>query len=536
MRSLTALALTGVLLLVSITSTGQIPRELSYQGLLTDDSGRPLINAPVSLVFRIYDAPSGGNQLWSESQVTSTGATGVISVVLGSTSPIDCDLGEPLWVELVVDGNTVSPRSKLTPSLYSLNASDAERLAGLEAGSYSLDGHNHDERYYTESELKISDGSGPNSGVNRVSWDNLVDVPSGFADGVDDGGTGGTGAWSVSGDDVYRQSGNVGVGIATPDWSLDVRSHLLYGLHVESDHLSAPDNTHVIHGEYTGDAQIPDGVGVFGRSVPGDGYGIGGVFKGGYIGVQGSVYPTGNDNYISIFGSTKSTVTVGTTYGSYGEARKGATSYGAYGFAYDAPSNYGVRGFAYGGTRGYGIYGSASGASSENWAGWFDGDVNVTGTVYGATTGFIIDHPLDPEREYLCHTAVQSSEMKNVYDGLVWLDGDGEAWVQLPEWFEALNGDFRYQLTPIGAPAPGLYVADTIENGRFRIAGGPPEIQVSWMVTGIRHDAYAITHSIEPERAKAASDEGKYLHPELFGRSQERGVGYAEPATLDSRR
>ena len=43
--------------------------------------------------------------------------------------------------------------------------------------------------------------------------------------------------------------------------------------------------------------------------------------------------------------------------------------------------------------------------------------------------------------------------MKNIYDGVVTLDVYGEAEVQLPAWFEALNTDFRYQLTAIGASA-----------------------------------------------------------------------------------
>ena len=52
--------------------------------------------------------------------------------------------------------------------------------------------------------------------------------------------------------------------------------------------------------------------------------------------------------------------------------------------------------------------------------------------------------------------------MKNVYDGVIELDNKGEAKVQLPEWFSALNKDYRYQLTAIGAPGPNLYIAEEI--------------------------------------------------------------------------
>ena len=49
----------------------------------------------------------------------------------------------------------------------------------------------------------------------------------------------------------------------------------------------------------------------------------------------------------------------------------------------------------------------------------------------------------------------------------------------MPEWFEALNMEFRHQLTAIGAPGPNLYVAEEISKNRFRIAGGTPGGKVS---------------------------------------------------------
>jgi len=75
--------------------------------------------------------------------------------------------------------------------------------------------------------------------------------------------------------------------------------------------------------------------------------------------------------------------------------------------------------------------------------------------------------------------------MKNVYDRVALLDDKGEAIITLPDWFEALNRAFRYQLTQIGAFMP-LYVADEIPGNRFRIAGGIPDEKVSWQVTGSR--------------------------------------------------
>jgi len=145
------------------------------------------------------------------------------------------------------------------------------------------------------------------------------------------------------------------------------------------------------------------------------------------------------------------------------------------------------------------------------------GDLNVTGTLTAASKNFRIDHPLDPKNKYLYHTSVESSEMMNIYTGNATLDGAGEAVITLPKWFEAVNTDFRYQLTAIGASGPGLYVAKEIANHQFTVAGGLAGMKVSWQVTGVRHDAFAKTHPLAVEIMKPATQRGRYLHPDAFG-------------------
>ena len=105
-----------------------------------------------------------------------------------------------------------------------------------------------------------------------------------------------------------------------------------------------------------------------------------------------------------------------------------------------------------------------------------NGDVSIAGNLAKGSGSFKIDHPLDPENKYLSHSFVESPDMMNIYNGNVVLDEDGAAWVELPEWFEALNRDFRYQLTCIGGFAQ-VYIAEEIVNGRFKIAGGSPRIK-----------------------------------------------------------
>lgn len=89
-------------------------------------------------------------------------------------------------------------------------------------------------------------------------------------------------------------------------------------------------------------------------------------------------------------------------------------------------------------------------------------------------------------------------------------------------WFETLNRDLRYQLTPIGAPGPNLHIAEELANSRFKIGGGSKGMKVSWQVTGIRKDAWANAHRIVVEEDKEGVELGKYLNPELFGEPNER--------------
>lgn len=152
-------------------------------------------------------------------------------------------------------------------------------------------------------------------------------------------------------------------------------------------------------------------------------------------------------------------------------------------------------------------------------------EVSITKNLNKPGGAFKIDHPLDPANKYLYHSFVESPDMKNIYDGVAVLDSRGEAWVELPEWFEALNRDFRYQLTALNASAPNIYIAQEIRDGCFKIAGGVARMKVCWQVTGIRQDAYANANRIEVEAEKPVTERGRYLHPEAFGQPPGKAIG-----------
>ncbi|HKQ75811.1 MAG TPA: hypothetical protein VJ810_19085 [Blastocatellia bacterium] len=166
------------------------------------------------------------------------------------------------------------------------------------------------------------------------------------------------------------------------------------------------------------------------------------------------------------------------------------------------------------------------GPAGNGVAGVFGGDVNVHGNLSKGGGSFKIDHPLDPANKYLYHSFVESPDMMNVYNGNITTDANGDATVTLPDYFEALNRDFRYQLTVIGQFAQAI-VANEISGNSFMIKTDRPGVKVSWQVTGIRRDAYANKHRIPVEEAKPERERGYYLHPQVFEQPEEKSLEWA---------
>jgi hypothetical protein len=272
-----------------------------------------------------------------------------------------------------------------------------------------------------------------------------------------------------------------------------------------------------------GNASNNGGVGVFGKSAGGNG--VEGsspngtaVYGNGILGVFGQ----GNNGGSGVYGNS------GTGVGVFGQSKSGDAVYGTSASGtgvHGVGSGYGV--LAEGSSYGVAAYGSvgiyAAPTAGNTIAGLFGGNVQINGNLTKSSGSFKIDHPLDPENKYLYHSFVESPDMKNIYDGSATLDEKGEAVVEMPDYFSALNQDFRYQLTAVGEAAPNLHIAQKVKDNHFKIAGGKPGMEVSWQVTGIRHDAYARDHRIVVEEDKANA-RGFYLYPAGFGQPNEKAI------------
>jgi hypothetical protein len=170
-----------------------------------------------------------------------------------------------------------------------------------------------------------------------------------------------------------------------------------------------------------------------------------------------------------------------------------------------------------------GIYGAADYPATA-FAGYFEGMVHATGGITSAlAAGVRIDHPLEPADKILLHSGVTSDEALTIYAGTVTTGAGGEATVELPRWFEALNTDLRYQLTVIGSFAQAM-VKHEVKGNRFGIATSEPATKVSWQLTGVRHDAFAKAHPRAVEVAKTKTERGLYLNPVEHGQPESKGV------------
>jgi hypothetical protein len=278
--------------------------------------------------------------------------------------------------------------------------------------------------------------------------------------------------------------------------------------------------------------------GVNGSTPSTSGIGVGGAAtatSGSTIGVSGS---SASPNGSGVYGTNNATS--GVAHGVVGQASS-SQGVGVLGFN-TATSGYtnGVEGQVSSPAGAAGVFENLSGSGlilqgtsgskfttvftvDASGNGSFSGNLTVTGKLTKGSGSFKIDHPLDPANKYLSHSFVESPDMMNVYNGNITTDRHGFATVNLPDYFEALNGDFRYQLTVIGQFAQAI-VAKKISTNRFVIRTNKPNVEVSWQVTGVRHDAYANRYRIPVEEDKALAEQGYYLHPEVFGQPESKSI------------
>jgi hypothetical protein len=309
------------------------------------------------------------------------------------------------------------------------------------------------------------------------------------------------GAHSLGNSALYQSGNNIGLGTTTPGAILDVYGGNAIG--IQGTTTSSEDGSFGVYGHARSTATNTYGVGgdtgstSFGAGVIGGAYATSGTAYGGFF---SAASPDGNAMF------AYSSATSGYPAAVVGEIESPSGAAGVF----KAHSGSGLLLLGVSGQSFTDVFSVDAGGN-----GFYAGNLTVNGTISKGGGSFKIDDPLDPEHKTLSHSFVESPDMMNIYNGNVTTDRHGRATVQLPDYFEALNEDFRYQLTVIGQFAQAI-VVEKVHDNRFVIESSKPAVEVSWQVTGIRHDAYANAHRIPVEAVKSKEEQGHYLHPELF--------------------
>ena len=476
--------------LFSFTS-GQPPQLFKYQGLARSSNGNTVSNQTIALRISIHRDNTTGPVVYKETQTTTTNQFGSFNINIGAGTAVSGNFSTISWgrrnyfqeVEMDITGGTgyVSMGvSQLLSVPYALSADSAVHGIAPFIVQNTVGGNT-----VYDVAMAAIDTTGPNS-APALYVKNYGKGTSIYAES-------GNGKYVLADSSGFETNGKGQIGD-----SLRVNGPVI------ANGTSSFNNINM-----GGTLMVPIITGTqaaFSNAISATGATVNGNVQ-----VNGNLGVTGN------VGSLNATLISG-TQGNFsgGITTTGETVNGNL----QVNGNLGVTGNVgaltgslINGTQGNFSVSVTTPSLTVNGSSHITGNLQVDGNLSKASGSFRIDDPLDPLNKILYHSFVESPDMKNIYDGTVMTDAGGNAEVILPEYFEALNKDFRYQLTPIGQFAQAI-ISKEISNNAFIIRTDKPNVKISWQVTGIRKDAYAEKHRIIPEVEKTGEEKGKYLYPD----------------------
>lgn len=480
-----------ILMVLGVYSMAQIPEAFNYQAVARDGAGNILQNQSLTVIMGVYSGAGGATLEYEETHSVATSDYGVFTAKIGTGTVNFGDFGAITWgddtyflkVEIDDGGGFVNlGKTQMISVPYAMHAKTVEQSIWQTNGPdiFYIDGAvgigTNDPVY----KMHVHSTSGP-------SYLIVTDNTTGLNDGLRVG-TNGTGNGYLLNDydngNLYLGAGGTYDMTLSPDGLLGIGALPQVKMHSFSEESPGVFGSDLGVQYSTSQYLAPA---IYGRSVASTGDVT--------YGVLGNAYSNDASYSMGVFGEGGGAI--GNNYGIY------AVDFGETG------SNYSIA-----------VYGDQNGtADAGTYAGYFSGDVSVTGTLSKGGGSFKIDHPDDPANKYLYHSFVESPDMMNIYNGNVTTDAGGLAKVTLPDYFQSVNKDFRYQLTVIGTFAEAI-IAKEIEGNHFTIQTDKPNVKVSWMVTGVRKDPWANENRIIPVVEKKGVEKGKYLHPGLYSKSK----------------
>lgn len=491
------LALVASLCLLSTLALAQAPQKFYYQAVARDVNGAPMANANVSFQLTIVQTSPAGTDVFQEIHPVVTSDHGVAGMEVGTGLVVSGDFATIDWsadiyflrTEFDPNGGFVFQlmgTSQLISVPYALHAATADNVDDADADPAN--------------EIQMLSLTGADL---TITGGNTVTLPSG------------TGGNTL--DEAYDQGGpGMGRVVEIDAGALELNVSQLNGIGLDA---TANSNGSVaIAGEVTQSTNAFSAIQGITNSSSSAASAVLGNSDAGAWGVTGQA-TVGSTAEAAVYGSNFRTTGGHGFLGIGFNGGVGMTDYragfGLYGENFDVIGSTaniapGVAGIGYYGVIGEDRYlGGVLGAYGV----FSNGDLGTSGLKL-----FQIDHPSDPFNQYIRHFCLESNEVLNIYRGNAVLDENGEAAVSLPEYFELINQNFSYQLTPVGQFA-ALYIKEEVSEGIFVIAGGTQGMKVSWTVQAERNDPYLQAY---PEKRadvvlKNEREQGKLQMPALHG-------------------
>jgi len=469
--------------ILSASLFAQAPESFKYQSVVRNAAGVIIANQTVSFRLSIHQTSTTGAIVYSETQTMSTNGYGLANmnmgsgtVVSGTFSTIDWSLG-PYFLEIEFDPSggssyTVMGTSQLLSVPYALYAENSGSSTPGPQGPTGATGATGPAGPGNTLDMAYDEGG---AGIGRT-----ITVDAGEVDII-----------TATASGIALRTSNINSGVAIIASSTNSGNTFST---IQSTTNSSSSNASAIIGNTDGTAWGVSGQASASSNATAALYGSNLRTVGGHgvlgIGVNGVVGQTQYQSGFGVYGQNTDVI-VGTG------ANNGV---GTYGIGY------------------VGVWGDVNGVNA--YAVYANGDMGASGL-----KPFCIDHPSDPENKYLKHFSIESNEVLNMYRGNASFNANGEVEITLPSYFEVININYSYHLTPIGSYAQ-LYIKEKINNGKFIIAGGTNGMEVSWTVYAERNDPYV---KMYPERKiveleKENWNKGKYLRPDLYNQPAEKRI------------